>query len=155
MLSIWCSKVIKYFLSYIISFESTDQNDPDPNDHDQNDRDRNVHDPNDRDRNVLGPNDRDQNDLDPVQARLVLSEPILREGNSVLNLILRVVFPCSKNCISTKGIFVAGLITIIGWARTEHFFDYRRKWRSPKRRWFILTRRHVSCSVFFLSLWSM
>ena len=65
MLSRWCSKFIKYFLSYIISFKSTDQNDPDPNDHDQNDRDRNVPDPNDRDRNVPDPNDRDQNDLDP------------------------------------------------------------------------------------------
>ena len=55
--------VIKYFfLSYIISFESTDQNDPD-----QNDRDRNVPDPNDRDRNVPDPNDRDQNDLDPTK----------------------------------------------------------------------------------------
>ena len=51
--------------SYIISFKSTDQNDPDPNDHDQNDRDRNVPYPNDRDRNVPDPNDRDQNDLDP------------------------------------------------------------------------------------------
>ena len=54
------SKVIKYFLSYIISFESTDQNDLDPND-----RDRNVPDPNDRNRNVPDLNDRDQNDLDP------------------------------------------------------------------------------------------
>ena len=43
-----------------MSFESTDQNDPD-----QNNRDRNVPDPNDRDRNVPDPNDRDQNDLDP------------------------------------------------------------------------------------------
>ena len=59
------SKGHKYFLSYIISFKSTDQNDPDPNDHDQNDRDRDVPDPNDRDRNVPDPNDRDQNDLDP------------------------------------------------------------------------------------------
>ena len=58
--------VIKYFLSYIISFKSTDQNDPDLYDHDQNDRDRNVPDPNDRDRNVPDPNDRDQNDLDPI-----------------------------------------------------------------------------------------
>ena len=56
----------KIFLSYIISFKSTDQNDPDPNDHDQNDRDRNVPDPNDRDRNVPDQNDRDQNDLDPI-----------------------------------------------------------------------------------------
>ena len=62
----------KYFLSDIISFKSTDQNDPDPNDHDQNDRDRNVPDPNDRDRNVPDQNDRDQNDLDPTVPFILL-----------------------------------------------------------------------------------
>ena len=49
-------------------------------------------------------------DLSP--ARLVLSEATLMEAKSGADLILRVGFFHSKNCISTEGIFVTGLITL-------------------------------------------
>ena len=45
---------------------------------------------------------------DLAQARLVLSEIILKEGKSGSDLILRVGFLHSGNCTSTKGIFVTG-----------------------------------------------
>ena len=45
---------------------------------------------------------------DVAQARLVISEANLREAKSGSDLILRVGFLYSKNCISTKEIFVAG-----------------------------------------------
>ena len=45
---------------------------------------------------------------DLAQARLVLSEIILKEAKSGSDLILRVGFLHSGNCTSTKGIFVTG-----------------------------------------------
>ena len=49
---------------------------------------------------------------DVSQALLVLSEATLREAKSGAALIMRVGFLQSKNKISTKGIFVTGLLTV-------------------------------------------
>ena len=49
---------------------------------------------------------------DVTQASHVLSEATLIEAKSGADLILRVSFLHSKNCISTKGIFVMGLLAV-------------------------------------------